>query len=123
MMQYMERFIMLMFNVRLVPLLHLRHLVYPKVRLFNYPCCKSRYSFSLILKLFAVAIGGARNWDYRYTWIRDASFTIYAFLRLGLTDEADQYMQFIKERCDDLVRPTVIFIRSKFYELTPFNAE
>ncbi|CAO3675887.1 unnamed protein product [Umbelopsis ramanniana] len=48
------------------------------------------------------AIGGARNWDYRYTWIRDASFTIYAFLRLGLTEEADQYMKFIKERCDDL---------------------
>ena len=30
-------------------------------------------------------IGGVRNWDYRYTWVRDAAFTIYAFLRLGLT--------------------------------------
>ncbi len=28
-------------------------------------------------------IGGARNWDYRYTWIRDAAFTVYAFLRIG----------------------------------------
>jgi hypothetical protein len=52
------------------------------------------------------AIGGARNWDYRYTWIRDASFTIYAFLRLGLTQEADQYMKFIEERCNDLVSST-----------------
>ncbi len=33
-------------------------------------------------------IGGVRNWDYRYTWIRDASFTLYAFMRLGYTDEA-----------------------------------
>ena len=29
------------------------------------------------------AIGGARNWDYRYTWFRDAAFTVYAFLRIG----------------------------------------
>src|SRR5262249_9618502 len=33
-------------------------------------------------------IGGVRNWDYRFTWIRDASFTVYAFLRLGFTEEA-----------------------------------
>ena len=32
--------------------------------------------------------GGVRNWDYRYTWIRDAAFTIYSLLRIGLTDEA-----------------------------------
>jgi GH15 family glucan-1,4-alpha-glucosidase len=30
-------------------------------------------------------IGGVRNWDYRYTWVRDAAFTLYAFLRLGMT--------------------------------------
>lgn len=34
-------------------------------------------------------IGGVRNWDYRYTWVRDAAFTNYAFLRLGLTSEAE----------------------------------
>ncbi|KAI8137684.1 Six-hairpin glycosidase-like protein [Fennellomyces sp. T-0311] len=48
------------------------------------------------------AIGGERNWDYRFVWIRDSSFTIYAFLRLGLTEEAAQYMKFIEDRCNDL---------------------
>ncbi|KAI8971907.1 Six-hairpin glycosidase-like protein [Mycotypha africana] len=48
------------------------------------------------------AIGGPRNWDYRYVWIRDSSFTIYAFLRLGFTDEAGAYMKYIEERCNDL---------------------
>src|SRR5262249_20338303 len=43
-------------------------------------------------------IGGVRNWDYRYTWIRDASFTIYAFLRLGFTDEAVHFMQWLSAR-------------------------
>ncbi|KAI9246946.1 glycoside hydrolase family 15 protein [Phascolomyces articulosus] len=48
------------------------------------------------------AIGGTRNWDYRFVWIRDSSFTIYAFLRLGLTEEAQSYMNFISDRCNDL---------------------
>jgi len=43
-------------------------------------------------------IGGERNWDYRYTWIRDAAFTIYAFLRIGFTDEATAFMQWVLER-------------------------
>lgn len=43
-------------------------------------------------------IGGSRNWDYRYTWIRDASFTLYAFLKLGFVDEAEGFMQFLKAR-------------------------
>jgi len=47
-------------------------------------------------------IGGVRNWDYRFTWIRDASFTIYAFIRLGYTEEAAAFMRWIEERCDDL---------------------
>jgi GH15 family glucan-1,4-alpha-glucosidase len=40
-------------------------------------------------------IGGARNWDYRYVWVRDAAFCIYALLRLGFTSEADAFMHFI----------------------------
>ncbi|KAI9497865.1 Six-hairpin glycosidase-like protein [Zychaea mexicana] len=48
------------------------------------------------------AIGGARNWDYRYLWVRDSAFTIYAFLRLGFTEEASKFMQFVEERCNDL---------------------
>ncbi len=41
-------------------------------------------------------IGGERNWDYRYTWIRDAAFTMYAFIRLGFTYEAGQFMKWIR---------------------------
>jgi GH15 family glucan-1,4-alpha-glucosidase len=48
------------------------------------------------------AIGGDRNWDYRYTWIRDASFTVYALIRLGYTDEAAAFMQWIERRCAEL---------------------
>jgi GH15 family glucan-1,4-alpha-glucosidase len=42
--------------------------------------------------------GGGRNWDYRATWIRDASFTIYAFMRLGYVDEANAFMGWIGDR-------------------------
>jgi GH15 family glucan-1,4-alpha-glucosidase len=44
-------------------------------------------------------IGGARNWDYRFTWIRDASFTLYALMRLGYTEEAAAFMRWIENRC------------------------
>ncbi len=43
-------------------------------------------------------IGGVRNWDYRYTWVRDAAFTLYAFLRLGMTSEAEQFMGWLEQR-------------------------
>ena len=45
--------------------------------------------------------GGIRNWDYRYTWIRDASFTVYAFMRLGFVDEANAYMRWLRGRVSD----------------------
>jgi GH15 family glucan-1,4-alpha-glucosidase len=46
--------------------------------------------------------GGVRNWDYRYVWIRDASFTIYALMRLGYTAEATAFMRWIEDRCNEL---------------------
>jgi GH15 family glucan-1,4-alpha-glucosidase len=48
-------------------------------------------------------IGGERNWDYRYTWIRDAAFTVYAFLRLGFTNEAEAFMQWLQNRIGEEV--------------------
>ncbi len=46
-------------------------------------------------------IGGERNWDYRYTWIRDAAFTLYSFLRIGFTEEAEAFMGWIEARCQN----------------------
>ena len=43
-------------------------------------------------------LGGTRNWDYRFVWIRDAGFTLYALLRLGFTDEARDFMRWLSER-------------------------
>jgi GH15 family glucan-1,4-alpha-glucosidase len=40
-------------------------------------------------------MGGGRNWDYRYVWIRDAAFCVYALLRLGFTGEAKAFMDFL----------------------------
>jgi GH15 family glucan-1,4-alpha-glucosidase len=47
-------------------------------------------------------IGGERNWDYRYTWIRDGSFTLYGLMRLGYTEEAAAFMRWIEARCAEL---------------------
>ena len=47
-------------------------------------------------------LGGHRNWDYRYTWIRDAAFTLYALLRIGFTDEAEKFMNWLEARCHEL---------------------
>jgi GH15 family glucan-1,4-alpha-glucosidase len=41
--------------------------------------------------------GGERNWDYRYTWIRDTTFTLQALHLLGLDWEADEFMQFVAD--------------------------
>jgi len=47
-------------------------------------------------------LGGVRNWDYRYTWIRDAAFTIYGLMRVGFTKEAGQFMDWLEDRCHEL---------------------
>ncbi len=49
-------------------------------------------------------IGGERNWDYRYVWVRDASFTVYALRRIGLHKEAEQFLRWVitLSRADDV---------------------
>lgn len=45
-------------------------------------------------------IGGERNWDYRYTWLRDSAFTVFALLRLGFTKEAEDFVNFLWSLCE-----------------------
>ena len=47
-------------------------------------------------------LGAGRTWDYRYTWIRDASFTLYALLRIGFTQEARHFMEWLQARAAEL---------------------
>jgi GH15 family glucan-1,4-alpha-glucosidase len=46
-------------------------------------------------------LGGERNWDYRYVWIRDAAFSLYGLLRLGFTEEAAGFMEWLTNRFRD----------------------
>jgi GH15 family glucan-1,4-alpha-glucosidase len=48
------------------------------------------------------SVGGVRNWDYRYTWIRDAAFTLYGLMRLGFTEEAAAFMDWLEARCREV---------------------
>jgi GH15 family glucan-1,4-alpha-glucosidase len=47
-------------------------------------------------------VGGTRNWDYRYMWLRDAAFTMYAFMKIGLVQEAGYFMNWLGERCREM---------------------
>lgn len=46
-------------------------------------------------------IGGERNWDYRYSWLRDSAFSMYALMRLGFIEEARAFSQWIRNRTRD----------------------
>lgn len=51
-------------------------------------------------------IGGGRNWDYRFTWIRDACFSVYCLLRLGYRKEAGNFINWVEHQCFDLKQKT-----------------
>ena len=44
-------------------------------------------------------IGGSRNWDYRYAWVRDSAFVLYAFIRIGFNSEATRFIDWLAARC------------------------
>jgi GH15 family glucan-1,4-alpha-glucosidase len=45
-------------------------------------------------------LGGGRNWDYRYAWLRDAAFTVFALMNLGFVEEAGAFMEWVQKRCE-----------------------
>jgi GH15 family glucan-1,4-alpha-glucosidase len=46
-------------------------------------------------------VGGERNWDYRFTWIRDASFSVFALMKLGFPDEARELYLWLRDRIEE----------------------
>ncbi len=63
-----------------------------------------RYGSTIAAATFGLpeSIGGERNWDYRYTWIRDAAFSMYALVRLGFREEAGSFVRWIIDRCNEV---------------------
>ncbi|HXV83520.1 MAG TPA: glycoside hydrolase family 15 protein [Candidatus Binatia bacterium] len=55
------------------------------------------------------AIGGTRNWDYRYSWVRDAAFSVYAFRRIGLVHEAEGFLGWVLDAAEKGGRPRVLY--------------
>jgi alpha,alpha-trehalase len=55
------------------------------------------------------AIGGQRNWDYRYAWIRDAAFSVYALKRIGLSREASSFLGWVLDAIEREGRPRVLY--------------
>ena len=55
------------------------------------------------------AIGGVRNWDYRYAWVRDAAFSVYAFRRVGLHAEARGFLGWVLDSIERDGQPRVLY--------------
>ncbi len=64
-------------------------------------------------------IGGERNWDYRFTWLRDASWTLTAFFHLGHTEEGMQFMKWLMTVCRKCGAKTQILYNIDFEHLPP----
>jgi GH15 family glucan-1,4-alpha-glucosidase len=54
-------------------------------------------------------VGGVRNWDYRYTWIRDAAFTVYAMRRIGFGEEADAFLGWVLDAFERSRQPRIMY--------------
>ena len=54
-------------------------------------------------------IGGVRNWDYRYTWIRDASFSVYALRRIGFGEEAGAFLGWVLDTFEHGGPPRIMY--------------
>jgi GH15 family glucan-1,4-alpha-glucosidase len=54
-------------------------------------------------------IGGVRNWDYRYAWIRDAAFAVFAMRRIGFANEADQYLGWVLDAFEQSRWPRIMY--------------
>jgi GH15 family glucan-1,4-alpha-glucosidase len=54
-------------------------------------------------------VGGVRNWDYRYTWIRDAAFTVFAMRRIGFADEADAFLGWVLDAFEQSRQPRIMY--------------
>ena len=69
----------------------------------------SKYGSTVAAATFSLPehVGGNKNWDYRYTWIRDAAFTMYAFIRLGFLAEASQFVTWIYNQIENEVEKQV----------------
>jgi GH15 family glucan-1,4-alpha-glucosidase len=54
-------------------------------------------------------VGGVRNWDYRYTWIRDAAFTVFALRRIGFGTEADAFLGWVLDAFEQSRQPRIMY--------------
>jgi GH15 family glucan-1,4-alpha-glucosidase len=54
-------------------------------------------------------VGGERNWDYRYTWVRDASFSVYALRRVGFPAEANAFLGWVLDAFEESQGPRIMY--------------
>lgn len=57
-------------------------------------------------------VGGVRNWDYRYTWIRDAAYAVFALRRVGFDEEADAFLGWVLDAFEQSGQPRIMYTAS-----------